>query len=62
MQDYLKNYHVTITALAPIYIGSGRQVGKKEYLYKRNEHRVFIPSIEKLYADIHEKGLSGDFQ
>ena len=62
MQDYLKNYHVTITALAPIYIGSGRQIGKKEYLYKRNEHRVFIPSIEKLYADIHDKGLSGDFQ
>lgn len=55
MQDYLKNYHVTITALAPIYIGSGRQIGKKEYLYKRNEHRVFIPSIEKLYADIHDK-------
>ncbi len=57
MQKFLQCYKVKIRALSPIYIGSGEKIGKKEYIYMSDEHRVIIPDVYKMYAGIsgHEK-------
>lgn len=61
MKDYLKHYRVTIRALSPIYIGSGVQLGKKEYLYMPWNHRVIVPDFEKMYMTVQKKGLQREF-
>lgn len=61
MNGFLKCYKVKITALAPIHIGSGQKIGKKEYIYMPWNHNVIVPEIEKMYADIRKKGQEKAF-
>ena len=62
MNDYLKCYKVKIHALSPIYIGSGSEIGKKEYIYMPWNHKVIIPDIYKMYQDLQKKGLGREFE
>ena len=61
MNGFLKCYKVKITALAPIHVGSGQKIGKKEYIYMPWNQNVIVPEIEKMYADIRRKGLEEEF-
>lgn len=61
MNDYLKHYKVKIHVLSLIHIGSGSKIGKKEYIYMPWNHRVIIPDVEKMYADLQRKGLATEF-
>lgn len=39
MNSYLKNYTIELATLAPVFIGSGEQLGKKEYIYDKYEKK-----------------------
>lgn len=61
MNNYLKRYRVTITALSPIHVGSGQTIGKKEYLYLKNNNKVVILDGAKLYKDICDRNLEDKY-
>lgn len=33
MKNYLKEYHVTLKTIGPVFVGSGKELSKKEYLF-----------------------------
>ncbi len=61
MREYLKYYRVTMRTLAPVFVGSGREIGKKEYIFL-NRSKVGIPDIQKLYAEMRKRGLGSQFE
>lgn len=54
MSSYLKNYTIELTTLAPVFIGSGEQLGKKEYIYNKYEKKAWIFDRKTLYKHILE--------
>lgn len=56
MREYLKTYKITLTTTGPVYIGSGKSFGKKEYVFISG-NEVGIVDISKLYAMIQKKHL-----
>lgn len=58
MNNYLKRYKIRLKTLAPLYIGSGECLGKKEYVYDRIKKKAYIFKKEKLYEGIISKGLT----
>lgn len=62
MNDYLKHYKVKILALSPIFIGSGKKISKKEYIYMPWNHCVIVPDVEKMYTALQRKNLTQGFQ
>ncbi|MDE7060768.1 MAG: type III-A CRISPR-associated RAMP protein Csm5, partial [Lachnospiraceae bacterium] len=61
MREYLKYYQVTMRTLAPVFVGSGKEIGKKEYIFL-NKSKVGIPDIQKLYAEMRKRGLGSHFE
>lgn len=62
MRQCFKNYKMTIRAVSPIFIGSGEEIGKKEYIYMPWNHRVIIPDIYTMYDDLRKRGLSDEYE
>jgi CRISPR-associated protein Csm5 len=60
MKSYLDVYHVTLTCLSPVFIGSGRSIIKKEYLIDNN-FNISIFDIPKMYAKLKAKGLADSY-
>lgn len=54
MKEYLKEYQVILKTIGPVYVGSGRDIGKKEYLFL-NKKKVGIPDIGQLYAELTKR-------
>ena len=50
MKDYIKTYKVTLTALGPIFIGSGKKIGKKEYIFDSRRNMVYVPDLNRMYG------------
>lgn len=61
MNRYLKCYQVTMRTLAPVFIGSGKEIGKKEYVFL-NQRKVGIPDIQKMYGWLCHKGKQAAFE
>ena len=61
MSGFLKHYPMRIRALSPIHIGDGSRIGKKEYIYLPRQHKVIVPDVGKMYADLQRKGKSADY-
>lgn len=61
MQDYLEYHKLKITALAPIFVGDGKSIGKKEYIRLTDQKKVIIPDIKKMFADITVMGKTSSF-
>lgn len=61
MKEYLKSYSMKLITLGPVFIGNGREFGKKEYVFLDRGH-IGIINIEKLYGYMSKKGLSHDFE
>ena len=62
MNSYLKNYTIELATLAPVFIGSGEQLGKKEYIYDKYEKKVWIFDRKTLYKHILEENLSDAYE
>ncbi len=62
MKDYLREYHVKLIAKGPVYIGSGQEYSKKEYIYDRRNGQILIPKLDKMYAFLRKKGLQQAYE
>lgn len=62
MSSYLKNYTIELTTLAPVFIGSGEQLGKKEYIYDKHEKKAWVFDRKTLYKHILEENLSDAYE
>ena len=61
MENILKHYKVRISALAPIHIGCGSEISKKEYVYLHDKQKAVIVDIRRLYAKLQSSGLNKSF-
>lgn len=61
MNQYLKSYQVVMRTIGPVFVGSGRKIEKKEYLFL-NRRRVGIPDIPLLYAELQKRKKTDAFE
>lgn len=61
MNRYLKSYQVVMRTLGPVFVGSGREIGKKEYI-RMPSGRVGIPDIQKLYGEMARRKKQAAFE
>ncbi|MDR1834746.1 MAG: type III-A CRISPR-associated RAMP protein Csm5 [Fusobacteriaceae bacterium] len=47
--------------MTPLFIGSGKSIGKKEYAFSLKDKKVYIPDIKKLYEKLYEKKIAPAF-
>ena len=62
MGDYIKRGYIDFKTLAPVYIGCGRTVGKKEYLFDQTTGTIEILQIDKVFSRLTELGLMNEFE
>ena len=55
MQQYMSTYKVTLETKGPLYIGSGKQLGKKEYIHNRQKKRNCCSQSDKNVSAVKEK-------
>ena len=55
MQQYMSTYKVTLETKGPLYIGSGKQLGKKEYIHNRTKKRNCCSQSDKNVSAVKEK-------
>ena len=48
MRSHLKIYTFKLKTLSPLFIGSGKEITKKEYVYVPNGHRVIMLNLISL--------------
>ncbi len=60
MDQYLKSYQVTMRTVGPVFIGNGKEIGKKEYV-SLNQKKIGIPDIHHLYMELKKRGKSEAF-
>jgi CRISPR-associated protein Csm5 len=55
--DFLKTYKITVKTLAPVFIGSGTSIPKKEYVFDRRTRKVYIPDQAKMLSGFQKLKL-----
>lgn len=61
MRSHLKIYTFKLKTLSPLFIGSGKEITKKEYVYVPNGHRVIMLNFDKFTRFLIEKNLIDDY-
>ncbi|MCD8090352.1 MAG: type III-A CRISPR-associated RAMP protein Csm5 [Clostridiales bacterium] len=59
MDSFLKQYKIKLTALAPVFIGSGQEINKKEYIFDRN--LVYVIDSYKLMEAVARRNLTDSY-
>jgi len=62
MSDYLMTYEITLETLAPLFIGSGMEIGKKEYIYYKPKTMVMIPKLSRMYQELAKLKLDKKYE
>ena len=62
MQTYLKHYSAKITAKAPVFIGSGSKIGKKEFIYSARDNMAAVPDMAKFFAFLKEQNKEDEYE
>ncbi len=62
MKQYLKCYQVVMRTVGPVFVGSGKEIMKKEYLFLDRKKAVGIPDIRKLYAELRKRNKGTAFE
>lgn len=61
MSEYLRTYQIRLKTVGPVFVGNGKQLGKKEYIFLDRKH-VGILDIEKFYLYVQKNRLEHDFE
>ena len=61
MNQYLKSYQISMLTVGPVFIGSGKEIGKKEYIFL-NKKQIGIPDMQKLYAELTRQRKQAAFE
>ncbi len=59
---HLESFRLTLTALSPLFIGSGAELSKKEFIYNKTCKKAFVLDFPKLYACLNRRGLLDAFE
>ncbi len=59
--QYLKSYQVVMRTVGPVFVGSGKEIGKKEYVFL-DRKQVGIPDIQRLYRELSERQKQAAFE
>ena len=62
MESYLKRGYIEFLTLSPVFIGSGKELNKKEYIYDRNNSSVQLVDFRKLYEGLQSRRLLDAFE
>ena len=49
MRKALKTYNLELKVQGPVFVGSGEEIQKKEYVFLNGRHALGVVDIEKLY-------------
>ena len=61
MSRYLKSYKMKLVSEGPVFVGNGKEIGKKEYIFLDKSH-VGVIDIEKFYRLVMKLNLSHEFE
>ncbi|MGP1441459.1 MAG: type III-A CRISPR-associated RAMP protein Csm5 [Anaerovoracaceae bacterium] len=62
MRDYLKQYKVKLTVVGPVFIGSGREIVKTEYIFLDRNRKIAVMDMAKLHKVAVEHKLGSSFE
>ena len=57
-----KNYIVELKVIGPLFIGSGQEIKKSEYIYDRNSKRVYVMDVHKMFDGICKLHLQEKYE
>lgn len=60
--NYLERYKITIETLGPLYIGSGREIWKKDWILNRRDNTAYIIDEIKLFNYLRNNNLLSSFE
>ena len=60
--NYLERYIITIETLGPLYIGSGHEIGKKDWILNRRDNTAYIIDEIKLFNYLRNNNLLSSFE
>lgn len=61
MKNYLKSYRIHLKVVGPVFIGSGKELSKKEYLFYKN-NQIAVIDIAKLYLELKKINKLDSFE
>lgn len=61
MISHLQSFQLKLRLLGPVFIGSGTEINKKEYLYIPEARKVCVPNLAKLTSFLEKNGLLNDY-
>ena len=61
MNSTLKTYQAELLVKGPVYVGSGKEIGKKEYVFLGGD-RIGVLSPEKFYEEMKRRGKVRQFE
>ena len=61
MNKYLKSYQVVMHTVGPVFVGSGREIGKKEYVFI-NRRKIGVTNIQLLYQELKKRKKEEAFE
>ena len=62
MKDYLKVYKAKIHVMSPTFVGSGKDISKKEYCLSARDQKVIVYDPAKMYQLMQKAGKSRQFE
>ena len=62
MNEVLQVYDVELLADGPIYIGSGKEIGKKQYAFDKRKQRIYVLKDYKLAELLIRKNLMSEYE
>lgn len=62
MESFLNHYEVVLQTKGPVFVGSGRQLDKKEYILDRQAKEVSIFHLGKMFDGLEKRHLTNRFQ
>ena len=61
MKNYLKSYRIHLKVVGPVFIGSGKELSKKEYLFL-NDNQIAVMDMTKLYFELKKINKLNSFE
>ncbi len=62
MKEYLKRYRIILETTAPVFIGSGAQLRKKDYIYNFRKKKAWIFDPKILYQKVRRENLLAEYE
>ena len=62
MDSFLKQYYVTLHTIGPVFVGSGKQFNKKEYIIDKKKKEVLVFDMGKMFSGLEKRHMGSKFE